>query len=121
MTENEKYYRELLHKKIQSQFSSFKETLILKNKLELIRDSYEITIKSEIVDLFIPLEWNFSLDEIKCLLHKDNILDDLYNDWMKSDGGIHTIIRDSLEYNMERYKDEYHQHVTSKKEEAHER
>ncbi len=121
MTENEKYYRELLHKKIQSQFDSFKEALMLKDKKELIRDSYEITIKSEIVDLFIPLEWNFSLDEIKYLLHRDNILDDLYNDWMKYDDNIHTIIRDSLECNMEKYKDEYHQHITSKKEEIYER
>lgn len=115
MEENEKFYREKLHDKLQKQFNSYKANLINESKDSLIRDAYEITIKAEIVDLFIPLEWDFSLEEIKGLLHRKNVLEDLYHDWMKEDTGIHLVIKDSLKYKVEQYANEYKKNIKENK------
>lgn len=63
---------------------------------EIIKNSYLITVTQEIVDLFYGCE-KFSSRELKALSEVPHILDHLYRYWLDVDGGIHTVIYETLE------------------------
>ena len=58
-----------------------------------IDKAYELTIKQEIIDSII-YDRTLSEKEIEILLKCDNVLDQCYDEWLKSDGNI----RDTLNF-----------------------
>lgn len=63
---------------------------------EIIEKSYETTCKEEFVEMFTA-EYRYDDREIMALININNTLEYLYQDWLKSDGCIHTALEENIE------------------------
>lgn len=93
---------------LESEFDDFKEDIIQKSKKEIFDRAYEITAKIEIKDLIKHM--NLHRAEKEMLILQDNILDDIYQDWLKDD----TPLGSSMENSIERSIDILTKHIGKK-------
>ena len=93
---------------LESEFDDFKEDIIQKSKKEIFDRAYEITAKMEIKDLIKHM--NLHRAEKEMLILQDNILDDIYQDWLKDD----TPLGSSMENSIERSIDILTKHIGKK-------
>ncbi len=84
---------EKLHEKLNKELM---DNLTSLSKEEILNNIYPIAIKEELVDMSLDVD-RYSIREIKAMLELPNALYYLYNLWMKTDGGIHQVIYESLE------------------------
>lgn len=80
-----------LEKKLIDEYAKFTTEMLKKTNYEIMNCAYEITCKQEIQDVlrYSDLDDN----EIKALLDEDDILNDLYQDWLDDDSQLY----DSME------------------------
>lgn len=93
---------------LESEFDDFKEDMIQKSKKEIFDRAYEITAKMEIKDSIKHM--NLHRAEKEMLILQDNILDDIYQDWLKDD----TPLGSSMENSIERSIDILTKHIGKK-------
>lgn len=93
---------------LESEFDDFKEDIIQKSKKEIFDRAYEITAKMEIKDSIKHM--NLHRAEKEMLILQDNILDDIYQDWLKDD----TPLGSSMENSIERSIDILTKHIGKK-------
>ncbi|MBP3831210.1 MAG: DUF3848 domain-containing protein [Clostridia bacterium] len=105
----------MLALKLQNEFSKYTQDLINnKTSQEIVMKSYETTVKEGYIDLFSYKD--LEKDEIKALLKEENILDSLYDDWIKSDGCLWEQIENVADISVERIKDNYHKEQRKQRE-----
>ena len=105
----------MLALKLQNEFSKYTQDLINnKTPQEIVMKSYETTVKEGYIDLFSYKD--LEKDEIKALLKEENILDSLYDDWIKSDGCLWEQIENVADISVERIKDNYHKEQRKQRE-----
>ena len=68
--------------------------------------AYELTTKQEIIDS-IQFDHSLSKTEIKALLSRDNVLDELYSDWLSFDGNMREHINFSVDESIRTITKEY--------------
>jgi len=86
-------YSDKLLQKLEHELKDFKE-YVKEHGIDFAIDkAYELTIKQEIIDSII-YDRTLSEKEIEILLKCDNVLDQCYDEWLKSDGNI----RDTLNF-----------------------
>ncbi len=93
---------------LESEFDDFKEDIIQKSKKEIFDRAYEITSKMEIKDAIKDM--NLHRAEKEMLILQDNILDNIYRDWLKDD----TPLGSSMESSIERSIDILTKHIGKK-------
>lgn len=93
---------------LESEFDDFKEDIIQKSKKEIFNRAYEITAKMEIKDSIKHM--NLHRAEKEMLILQDNILDDIYQNWLKDD----TPLGSSMENSIERSIDILTKHIGKK-------
>ena len=72
-----------LIKKLETEYQEYVCELKQKNPNEIIKNAYELVIKEDIVE---TLKYrNLEENKIAALLNKNELLSDLYNDWIKAD------------------------------------
>lgn len=98
--ENEYILRQNLWDKLYKEFDNYTDLLEKQDSNYAIEKSYETAIKSEIVDLFDPDVSEFNIEQIKYLNNRENVLDELYNIWINSDGDISQLIYESTSYEI---------------------
>src|SRR5574344_778937 len=76
-----------LYKKLEDEFKEFKAEMKEKGVDYAIDRAYELTTKQEIIDS-IQFDHELSKTEIKALLSKENVLDEMYDDWLSFDGNM---------------------------------
>ena len=91
MEENEILQGELVEK-LEKEYEKYKKNLLLKSKEEILENSYETTVKEEIVDILSYS--NLDNREIKALLEDNDILTEFYQDWLDCDTPLYA----SMEY-----------------------
>jgi hypothetical protein len=94
-----------VYEKLEYELDMFKTSCLSKTKQEIINDAYEIAVKEEIVGNFISNSYNE--EQYLALLEEDNMLESLYEDWMDSEGGIHTPIEESIDYYLSELEEKY--------------
>ena len=105
----------MLALKLQNEFSKYTQDLINnKTPQEIVMKSYETTVKEGYIDLFSYKD--LEKDEIKALLKEKNILDSLYDDWIKSDGCLWEQIENVADISVESIKDNYHKEQRKQRE-----
>lgn len=92
---NERLNNEL-YNKLEKELNNFKEEILKLNKEEIYDNAYEIIVKKEFLDMICGKN-NYTRGELKALLNESNILQKLYNEWLKSDGGIDEILKDNTD------------------------
>lgn len=101
MKEENMKVRENIYKKLQKEYSDFIENLKKQQPEKIIDRAYEITIKEEIVAGFYPKCEKYSIDGIKALNKIKYPLEELYQDWMHSEDGIHFALENSVYYTLD--------------------
>lgn len=95
-----------LYKKLEDELKEFKAEMKEKGVDYAIDRAYELTTKQEIIDS-IQFDHSLSKIEIKALLSRENVLDELYSDWLSFDGNMREHINYSVDKSLNLITDEY--------------
>ena len=95
-----------LYKKLEDELKEFKAEMKEKGVDYAIDRAYELTTKQEIIDS-IQFDHILSKTEIKALLSRENVLDELYDDWLSFDGNMREHINYSVDKSLNLITDEY--------------
>lgn len=94
-----------LIKKLEKEYENFISKIKDTGVDTAINNSYEIVIKQAIID-YISCE-EIDNNELQALLKKDNLLNELYNEWMRTDCNIYTTVGEVVEERIEEIANEY--------------
>ena len=93
--------RKKLYEKMQKEYNDFIEEMKNNEPQFVVNNAYQIVIKEELVAMFYPESEQYSIDEIKALNKAKNPLEELYQGWMDSDAGIHSVLEDNVSDTIE--------------------
>lgn len=94
-----------VYKKLEHEFDMFKESCLTKTKEEILKSAYEIAVKEEIVESFNSNI--YEEEQYLALLENDNMLENIYQDWMNAEFGIHIPIEESIEFYLNEIEEKY--------------
>lgn len=90
--------QECVFDKIEDAYTEFKEEMLKKDPEEIFEKAYKISIITEIFDILFD-SYEFTPHEAEIVLKfKGNILEQVYDEWLKYDNGI----REDLEQSVDR-------------------
>ncbi len=98
---NEMDIRKKLYEKMQKEYNDFIEEMKNNEPQFIVNNAYQIVIKEELVAMFYPESEQYVIDEIKALNKTKNPLEELYQGWMDSDAGIHSVLEDNVSDTIE--------------------
>lgn len=98
---NEMDIRKKLYEKMQKEYNDFIEEMKNNEPQFIVNNAYQIVIKEELVAMFYPESEQYDIDEIKALNKTKNPLEELYQGWMDSDAGIHSVLEDNVSDTIE--------------------
>ena len=101
MNEND----ELL-KKLEQELKDYKAYIKEQGVDYAIDKAYELTVKQEIIDC-IAYDSDLSNEQRKALLKTNNVLDDCYDEWLKTDGNLREHLNYSVDKSVENITDDY--------------
>ncbi len=93
---NEMKIRKELYEKMSSDYKTYIEDLKNSSKDKIIDSAYEKVMKENILDEFTPEYKHYDIEKIKALNNCKKPLNQLYQEWFKSDIGIQTLFEDSI-------------------------
>lgn len=93
--ENKIDFDSALSVKLAKEYRKFIRSLFSLNKKEIINRSYEITVKEQIKDIL--KEMNLHEVEKEILYFRDDLLTELYQDWLHHDSSLREPITDSVD------------------------
>ena len=85
--ERDEELKQKIIEKLEQELNSFKQTIKEKGVDYAIDKAYELTAKQEIIGCF-ECEFNLSKTQIRALMAKENVLDELYDDWISFNGNM---------------------------------
>lgn len=89
--------QECVYEKIEQAFNEFKEEMLKKDSEEIFEKAYKIACIKEIYDILYDA-YEFSPHESEIILEfKGNILEQVYDEWLKSDNGIREDVEQSID------------------------
>ena len=89
--------QECVFDKIEDAYNEFKEEMLKKNPEEIFEKAYKISIITEIFDILF-VSYEFTPHEAEIVLEfKGNILEQVYDEWLKSDNGIREDVEQSVD------------------------
>lgn len=105
--------KEMLMKKIDQELFNYKQNLIKTYTPEqIIEQAYKINIKQQIRDIIDGII--FSKEQVQILLKTDNLIDNLYDRYEKSDGNIWTYLEDNVSEKLGDIVKEYNKKIKEK-------
>ena len=84
-----------LMKKLENEYSEYKEQFMSLSPKEAVDNAYELVVKQEILDSF-NYDMSYDKEELQALLKQDNLLSQAYDEWLSADGNL----RVALEYSI---------------------
>ena len=98
---NEMEIRQNLYNKLEKEFKDFIEEMKTNEPEVIVNSAYPIVMKEELLSMFYPESERFDIEEIKALNKIDSPLEELYQGWMDTDDGIHSVLEDSVSNTLE--------------------
>lgn len=98
---NEMDIRQNLYNKLEKEFKDFIEEMKTNEPEVIVNSAYPIVMKEELLSMFYPESERFDIEEIKALNKIDSPLEELYQGWMDTDEGIHSVLEDSVSNTLE--------------------
>lgn len=92
--------KEVLALKLEHEFSKFIENII-KNYTpeEIVKNSYKITVREQLKDEILSRD--LTENQMRALLKNDNVLDELYEDWLDEDSRLGEILENSIDTTLD--------------------
>ena len=112
--EKDEELKQKLIEKLEQELNSFKQTIKEKGVDYAIDKAYELTAKQGIIDCFI-CDFNLSKTQIRALMAKENVLDELYDDWLGFDGNMREDITFCVEEALDKITYSYVQKINMNK------
>ena len=85
-----------LMKKLENEYSEFKEQFMSLSPKEAVDNAYELVVKQEILDSF-NYDMNYDKEKLQALLKQDNLLSQAYDEWLSTDGNL----REASQYSVD--------------------
>lgn len=85
-----------LMKKLENEYSEFKEQFMSLSPKEAVDNAYELVVKQEILDSF-NYDMSYDKEKLQALLKQDNLLSQAYDEWLSIDGNL----REALQYSVD--------------------
>lgn len=85
-----------LMKKLENEYSEFKEQFMSLSPKEAVDNAYELVVKQEILDSF-NYDMSYDKEKLQVLLKQDNLLSQAYDEWLSTDGNL----REALQYSVD--------------------
>lgn len=98
---NEYDIRNKLYERMQQEYDNYINTLMEASPKEIIDNSNQISIKEELVSMFIPESERYDIDDIKSLSKTKKPLEELYQDWIDCDINISQVLDDSIQLSFD--------------------
>lgn len=98
---NEYDIRNKLYERMQQEYNDYLNNLMEASPKEIIDNSYQITMKEELVSMFIPESERYDIEDIRVLSKTKKPLEELYQDWMDCDIGINQVLDDSVQLSFD--------------------
>ena len=95
-----------LIEKLEQELKEYKSYVKEKGVDFAIDKAYELTVKQEVIDC-IAYDNELSKEQIKALLKCDNVLEDCYDEWLKTDGNLREHLNYSVDKSVEHIIDDY--------------
>lgn len=111
MNKNKKELRQKVTHKINQELNDYKSKLLKENKENILEQSYQATVKEEIKNFILDISTQLSCNDLKSLYNTKDILNVIYNDWLKYDSPFSTdlenCIFESVEHIKKRHLEDY--------------
>ena len=98
--------KDRLQQKLEQELNDYKSYVKEQGVDFAIDKAYELTVKQEIIDCLI-YDNNFTKEQITALLKCDNILEQCYDEWLKSDGNLKDTLTFVVDDRVELIIDDY--------------
>ena len=85
-----------LMKKLENEYSEYKEQFMSLSPKEAVDNAYELVVKQEILDSF-NYDMSYDKEKLQALLKQDNLLSQAYDEWLSTDGNL----REALQYSVD--------------------
>ena len=112
-------YKDTLKQKVQekiiTEYNNFISELKNERPEVIIERAYEKVCKEEMLYVFDKKD--LSVKEYKSLLKCSNILNDCYDEWIKSDGNFNEMLEYAVDNSIEHIVDDYKREMKQKKKE----
>lgn len=104
------FMQETLNKELVKKLEKEQEEYISKLKEQgidaVVKNAYEIAIKQEIIDYVSNRNVNPSY--IESILKTNNVVERLYNEWMKADGNFYEALEYPVDRELERISNDFY-------------
>ena len=104
--EKESNLKDKLIKKLEQEIEDFKSELKEKGVDYAIDRAYELTAKQEMLD-YIQYDIDMPKTDRKALIERENLLDELYAEWLKTDGNMREHIGYSVDKTLNLIRNDY--------------
>lgn len=112
--EKQEHLKQRLCQKLEKELKDFKDEIKEKGVDFAIDKAYELTSKQEIID-YLQYDKDMSNTEIKAILPRESVLDELYDDWLSFDGNMREHIGYSVEKSLNFINDAYVKNIKKDK------
>lgn len=102
-----------VYHKLSNEYSKYIENIKKLSKEEIINESYPITMKQELVEMFYDTVV-FNKYQLMGLLEKENILEFLYDTYFAKDGGLNNLLEEKMDDNFYGLGNEYEEKLNEK-------
>lgn len=93
-----------LSKKLLDEFLSMRKEMLNEKNESLFDDHYEITLKDELKDAVLYMGLND--EDMKLLLNKEDLLTELYRDWLDTGDSLSDYLEDSVKKSINKMKND---------------
>ncbi len=108
--------KQKLNEKVWKEYSDFIEELKKCKPETIIERAYEKVSKEEII--YKVLDQEYEIGELKALLKNDGILEECYDEWLKSDGNFNELLEYAVDNRIEKIVEDYAKQRTIKSKES---
>lgn len=108
--------KQKLNEKVWKEYNDFIEELKKCKPETIIERAYEKVSKEEII--YKVLDQEYEIGELKALLKNDGILEECYDEWLKSDGNFHELLEFAVDSRIEKIISDYTKQRTIKSKES---
>lgn len=106
-----------LFEKLKQELNDYKSYVKERGVDFAIDKAYELTVRQEVIDCLM-YDNELSKEQIKALLKFDNVLDDCYAEWLKTDGNLREHLNYSVDKSVNHITDDYRKEKTKANKEA---
>ena len=91
--------------KLELEYNNYVKRLKELSNIMIIENAYQLVTKREIAD-YIEHELNLSTREMQLFLKNDNVLNKVYNNWLKQDGNYSELLQFPVDITLREYREQ---------------